>query len=164
MSDDRLDALDYYDLLQVEPTASVDDVRRAFHAFALRYHPDRFSGSTPEKQERAATIYRRGAEGYRVLCDREQRATYDEQRTRGKLRFDPEEAAAARPRTEGPGSQSLQVKNARARPLVQKATEAFRKGDWAVARLNLKMALQHEPGNALIMARLAEVEEKLTKK
>lgn len=166
MSDDRLDQLDYYDLLQIEEGASADDVRRAFHAFALRYHPDRFAGTPPEKQERAAQIYRRGAEAYRVLCDREQRRAYDEQRQRGKLRFDPEDA----PRTssppagsEGSPSQSA-VRSPRARPFVQKASEAAKKGDWAVAKLNLKLALQHEPGNPLLEARLSEAEARLAKK
>jgi curved DNA-binding protein CbpA len=166
LSEDRLDELDYYDLLQVAEDATVDDVRRAFHAFALRYHPDRFAGAPPEKRDRAAHIYRRGAEGYRVLCDRELRRTYDEQRARGKRRFDPEDNV--KPKlvpTEGIGSQAMSVKSPRARPFVQKATEAYRKGDWATAKLNLKLALQHEPGNPILVARLVEVEQKLgTKK
>ncbi len=166
-SADRLDDLDYYDLLEVEDGVAVDDVRRAFHAFALRYHPDRFAGAAPEKQERAAHIYRRGAEAYRVLCDREQRRAYDEQRARGKLRFDPDDVVVASrpaPSTEGPPSQSIQVKSPRARPFVQKAAEAYRKQDWAMARLNLQLALQHEPGNVLLEARLAHVEQQISKK
>ena len=31
----------------------------------------------------------------------------------------------------------------------------------AAARLNLKLAMQHEPDNALLQARLAEVEQRL---
>ncbi|WP_083457483.1 J domain-containing protein [Sandaracinus amylolyticus] len=158
MSDDRLDQLDYYDLLQVEPTSTIDDVRRAFHAFAAKYHPDRFAGAPPEKQERAAQIYRRGAEAYRVLLDPEQRRIYEAQRARGKLRLDPEEKTD---RGNGPGTGGLAIRSPRARPFAQKATEAFKKGDWATARLNLKLAMQHEPENALLQARLAEVEQRL---
>ena len=158
--DDRLDQLDYYELLSVEEGASADDVRRAFHAFAVKYHPDRHSDGSPEKVERAAQIYRRGAEAYRVLCDREQRRVYDDQRSRGKVRFDPEDV----PRTsEGPGTGSIQVRSPRARPFVQKASDAYKKGDWAAAKLNLKIALQHDAGNALLEARLADVEQKLKK-
>ncbi|MDQ3037714.1 MAG: DnaJ domain-containing protein [Myxococcota bacterium] len=165
MSDDRLDQLDYYDLLQVEESANADDVRRAFHAFAAKFHPDRFSGA-PEKQERAGAIYRRGAEAYRVLCDREQRRVYDEQRARGKLRFDPEERPSERPGGPSvlPPSGAIQVRSPKARPFAQKALDAYKKSDWSTAKLNLKLAIQHEPGNALLEARLADVEQKLRAK
>jgi curved DNA-binding protein CbpA len=169
MADDRLDQLDYYDLLQVDPNATADDVKRAFHAFALRYHPDNYASAPPEKRERAAQIYRRGAEAYRVLCDRETRRLYDEQRARGKLRFDPEEAARARPAgaasiADRATTAAIAVRSPRARPFVQKANEAYKRGDWSTAKLNLKLALQHEQGNALLEARLADVEQKLAKK
>ena len=156
MSDYRLDQLDYYDLLQVGTSATADEVRRAFHAFATKFDPDRFAGAPPEKRERAAHIYRRGAEAYRVLLDPEQRRLYDAQRARGKLRLDPEEKT-----DRGAPTGSLGVRSPRARPFAQKAADAVKKGDWATARLNLKLALQHEPGNALLEARLAEVEQNL---
>lgn len=169
MSDDRLDQLDYYDLLQIAPAANADEVRRAFHAFALRYHPDRFSGAPPEKQARAAQIYRRGAEAYRVLCAPDQRRAYDEQRARGKVRFDPDEVPPkAPPKTagasEGPSSVSVSIKSPRARPFAQKADEAAKRGDWKTAKLNLKLALQHEPANPLLELRLREAEANLTRK
>lgn len=167
MSDDRLDQLDYYELLQIGAGASADDVQRAFHAFALRYHPDRFAGASDEKKERAAQIYRRGAEAYRILCSPDQRRAYDEQRARGKVRFDPEEAPKSSPTAatlEGPPSVSLSVKSPRARPFAQKASEAAKKGDWSTAKLNLKLALQHEPGNPLLEVRLREAEANLAKK
>lgn len=160
MSDDRLDQLDYYELLQIEEDAAADDVRRAFHAFAAKFHPDRFAGAPAEKQERAAAIYRRGAEAYRVLCDREQRRVYDDQRARGKLRLDPEERPSERAPVVG-GSGAVQVRSPKARPFAQKALDAYKKGDWQVAKLNLKLAIQHEPGNALLEARLADVEQKI---
>lgn len=164
---DRLDQLDYYELLQVEESANADDVRRAFHVFASKFHPDRFAGAPPEKIERAGAIYRRGAEAYRVLCDREQRRLYDDQRARGMLRLDPEEKPSERPGAPPsvvPASGSIQVRSAKARPFAQKASEAFKRSDWATAKLNLKLAIQHEPGNALLEARLADVEQKLARK
>lgn len=157
MSDDRLDQLDYYELLRIEPTATTDDVRRAFHDFALRYHPDRYAGAPPEKLERAAQIYRRGAEAYRVLTNLEQRKRYDQQIASGELRYvEPVEASVPKG-----AAGVLEVRSARARPFVAKALEAEKKGDLAQARLNFGMALQHEPDNALLKARLDEVVAKL---
>lgn len=165
---DRLEQLDYYDLLQVDERANADEVRRAFHVFAAKFHPDRFAGAPAEKVERALTIYRRGAEAYRVLSDMELRRRYDEQRLRGKLRFDPEETAPSP--TIPPGvlasaaSGPVQVRSHKAWPFAQKAWDAYKKMDWRTARLNFKLAIQHEPDNALLEARLAEVERKIREK
>jgi curved DNA-binding protein CbpA len=166
---DRLDQLDYYDLLQVDESASADDVRRAFHVFAAKFHPDRFAGAPDEKTQRALTIYRRGAEAYRVLSDWELRQRYDWQRARGKLRFDPEDTSSA-PSNPPPNASSsaasgpIQVRSHKARPFAQKAWDAYKKMDWPTARLNFKLAIQHEPGNALLEARLADVEQKIREK
>src|SRR5687768_14954832 len=112
MSDpDPLEKLDYYTLLQLPATATVDEIRNAFHRFAAKYHPDRFvgSGAEPNKVERAAQIYRRGAEAYKVLCDAPRRKLYDAGLARGQLRFDP--AAEPAPAPAVVGQWPIKVKN-----------------------------------------------------
>lgn len=159
MSADQLDRLDYYALLQVDEEATADAIREAFHAFALRFHPDRFSTATESKRERASQIYRRGAEGYRVLMNPVTRRRYDEGLRSGELRLRPSEQR----QSEAPsaGSSRLSVRSPRARPFATKAMQALKNGDLKTARLNLKMALQHEPDNALLRARLTDVERRL---
>ena len=158
MAHDPLDDLDYYDLLRIDPSATADDVRRAFHDFAMRYHPDRYSGADDDKQERAAAIYRRGAEAYRVLTDVEQRRRYDEGLRSGTLRYEePSSSSVTRP-----PSGMLEVKNLRARPLLQKALEQIKSGDLKGAKLNLTLALNYEPENILLQAKLADVKQKLS--
>ena len=157
---DQLDRLDYYTLLQVADDANTDVIRAAFHAFALRYHPDRFAGAPRDKSERAAQIYRRGAEGYRVLLDPAMRSEYDRGLGAGRLRLTTEDTRreeVARRRRSG----QLGVRTRRARPFVTKAQQAAKAGDLSGARLNLKLALSHEPDNAMIQARLADVEQRL---
>ena len=157
---DRLDKLDYYTLLQVSDDANADVIRAAFHTFALRYHPDRFTGGPPEKSERAAQIFRRGAEGYRVLLDPSTRSEYDRGLSEGRLRLTAEDTRrgeVAKRRKSG----QLGVRTRRARPFVTKAQQAVKAGDLSAARLNLKLALSHEPDNAMIEARLADVERRL---
>lgn len=155
---DRLDQLDYYTLLRIVPGASADAIREAFHAFALKYHPDRFAGAPEAKRERAAQIYRRGAEGYRVLMNAATRRSYDEGLGTGKLRAVAQETSRPVP---GSSPAALTVTSARARPFATKALQAFKSGDYKTAKLNLKLALGHEPDNALLKARLADVEQRL---
>ncbi len=156
---DPLDELDYYTLLVVADGASADEVRRAFHVFALKFHPDRHAAASPEKRERAAVIYRRGAEGYRVLLDPTQRRHYDAQLAAGKVRFDAEHAAKQQ-RSVSTTTGTLTV-GPLARPFATKADQALRAGDLKTARLNLQIALRHEPENVLLTAKLASVELQL---
>lgn len=155
--EDPLDKLDYYALLRIDEGANADDVRRAFHDFAMRYHPDRHAGGDEEKVERAAAIYRRGAEAYRVLSDMEQRRRYDEQLAGGALRYE-EPTATGLSR---PPSGAIDVRTMRARPFVQRAMEQMKTGDFKGAKLNLALALNYEPENPTLLAKLDEVRAKL---
>ncbi len=156
---DRLDQLDYYTLLGLEQQATADDVRDAFHTFALKFHPDNHSESDPEKLARATQIYRRGAEAYRVLLDSQSRAAYDAGLQRGELRLKADaEQRKSRPRS---GAQSVGRK---AHPFVKKAQLAIKREDWQAAKLQLKIALQHDPENAYIEAKLASVDTEIAKK
>src|SRR5262249_28335436 len=84
---DALDKLDYYSLLNLSRSASIDDIKRAFRAFARRYHPDRHTQSGEDKIDRATEIYRRGGEAFQVLSDPILRAAYDKMRERGEVRM-----------------------------------------------------------------------------
>jgi len=63
---------DYYNVLGVKKTASIDDIKRSFRALALKYHPDR----NPEDVD-AEQRFREIAEAWEVLGDPEKRAMYD---------------------------------------------------------------------------------------
>lgn len=158
---DPLEALDYYTLLSIDASAGPDDVRRAFHRFAAKYHPDRFLsvGASASKVERANQIYRRGAEAYKVLTDGRRRKLYDVQLSQGKVRFDATAEAPPEPAqlTKWP----VKVKSPMARPFATKAEQAFKAGDFGTCKVNLRMALSKDAGNAQIAALLAEVELRL---
>ncbi len=159
---DPLEQLDYYTLLQVPQDASPDQVRRAFHQFASKYHPDRFqgTGAVESKIERAAQIYRRGAEAYRILCDSKRRKAYDYGLTQGKMRFDANAAPA--PEAAVLGKWPIKVKNPIARPFATKAEQAYKAGDWGNSRVNLKLALARDKGNAQIELLLKHLDQKLS--
>jgi curved DNA-binding protein CbpA len=158
---DPLEQLDYYTLLQVAQGATPDEVRRAFHRFAAKYHPDRFSGvgAPADKVERAAQIYRRGAEAYKVLTDSVRRQRYDAGLAQGRLRLDPNAELPAAPASVG--QWPIKVSNPLARPFALKAEQLYKAGDWGNAKTNLKLALQKDRGNALIELLIRDVEQKL---
>jgi curved DNA-binding protein CbpA len=155
VSGDRLDELDYYTLLQVEPSATADAIRGAFHRFALKYHPDNHTDGGPEKLARANQIYRRGAEAYRVLSNPEARRAYGAQLAAGKLRYEPEGGGTGE--TRRPSVRS-RLPAPKARPFYARAQQALKEGSYQQARLNLQVALGHDPENPELLALLAEAE------
>lgn len=158
----QLDELDYYALLGVSEDAGVQEIKRAFRAFAERRHPDLFAGD-PGRVAEATRIYRRATEAYRVLTHTEQRRRYDEQRKQGKRRLDPLTAGTASLRP-GAASGRPDAVPPRARPFLTRAEQALAAGDLMQARLNFRIALQHDPGNEQLRRRLAEIEDRLTQR
>lgn len=66
------DGKDYYDILGVSKTASVDEIKKAYRKLALQYHPDR--NKTKEAEEKFKEINK----AYEVLSNSEKRQTYDQ--------------------------------------------------------------------------------------
>lgn len=64
--------VDYYELLDAEPTATKQALRDAFRQAAKRYHPDH-NADSPEAEERFKLIM----EAWNTLGDEEKRADYD---------------------------------------------------------------------------------------
>jgi hypothetical protein len=63
---------DYYKLLGVLPTATTEEIKRAYRQLALKYHPDRNSG---DKSSEA--FFKRVTDAYSILSDPEQRESYN---------------------------------------------------------------------------------------
>src|SRR3989442_2347108 len=68
--------MDYYEVLQIEVSATFDEVHKAYRSLALRYHPDR--NSTPGASSVMSSIN----EAYAVLSEPSRRRSYDEERSK----------------------------------------------------------------------------------
>lgn len=71
---------DYFQLLEIPPTATADEVKKAFRLQIARYHPDKVQHLGKEFQDMAADRAAELTEAYRVLSDEGRRAEYDRAR------------------------------------------------------------------------------------
>ena len=90
---ERLDMLDYFELLGISTDASAAVVKRAFYTESRAYHPDRFFHLTDEAfKAQVHEVYKRVTEAYFVLRDDTRRRKYLDDVTgpdrARKLRFD----------------------------------------------------------------------------
>jgi len=73
------DLPDYYAVLEVAPTGSPDDIKKAYKKAALKWHPDRVPADSPERSKRTK-MFQRINDAYYTLCDPTRRREYDEAR------------------------------------------------------------------------------------
>ena len=64
---------DYYEVLEVTKTATVEEIKKAYRKKAIQYHPDKNPG---DKQ--AEENFKEAAEAYDVLSDPQKRQRYDQ--------------------------------------------------------------------------------------
>ncbi|CAK7297129.1 DnaJ homolog subfamily B member 7 [Vulpes lagopus] len=65
--------VDYYEVLGVQRYASPEDIKKAYHKVALKWHPDK----NPENKEEAERKFKEVAVAYEVLSNNEKRDIYD---------------------------------------------------------------------------------------
>ena len=64
---------DYYEVLEVEKTTSLDEIKKAYRKKAIQYHPDKNPGDKEAEEK-----FKEAAEAYSVLSDDKKRKLYDQ--------------------------------------------------------------------------------------
>lgn len=123
-------SIDYYEVLQVKPTASREEIDRAFRRLVLIYHPDK----NPDRREWSEQRIRELIRANEILGNEEKRRTFDQIR---RLRRGPKTKRVSEPffrRKRDPGARAylilhllLENKAAEARQVL--AEEVARHGD-----------------------------------
>jgi DnaJ-class molecular chaperone len=153
-----MDELDYYQLLNVEPSASTADIRKAFHVSSRNFHPDANRDLVGEMRDQCRQISKRITEAYCVLRDTRRRSAYDSRISEGEtLRIQIAEAKNAHDeqrKVERSGA------TAQGRQFYGKAEADLKAGNLAGAIQNIQMALTFEAGNVGFKSMLEELRER----
>jgi DnaJ-class molecular chaperone len=148
-----LEDSNYYELLGVLEIADESAIKRAFHDFALGFHPDSQPALDADADACVRRVFERGAEAYRVLSHSDMRARYDLALARGQLRLGASEIPV---RAAIGGAKSLDdlCRSAAARLHAQRASELISRGDLTAAKRELMLAIREDGGNPELAERL----------
>ena len=70
----------YYDILEITPQSSIDEIKRAYHQHSLKYHPDKIhhiDESSSISLDMMKMRYHAIQEAYQVLSNEESKKKYD---------------------------------------------------------------------------------------
>lgn len=98
---DKAKSQNYYDLLNIPPTASPDEIKKSYYSLAKKYHPDRYHQSAVADLKSALdTIFSTLAQAYDTLKVPATRCSYDAK----ALRPEPSSGTAAEKPAQGASS------------------------------------------------------------
>ena len=148
----------YYEILRVPSGAPVEDVKAAFHEFALEVHPDRYVDAPPADAMVASEIFKRGVESYKVLTNPKTRAAYDKGLLEGRLRY-VEGQAVAPPAAAATRKLTLEevAQRPKAKQHALKADRCISAGRLDDARIALLSAINEDYDNEDLKERLNQL-------
>jgi curved DNA-binding protein CbpA len=156
--DELIEQSSYYEVLGLLEIADRGAIRKAFHEFAVAFHPDAFPDADRETADALLRVFQRGAEAYRVLSRPDSRAEYDLALAKGQLRLDGTIGPAPLARNSDIRSLDELCRSPGARRYAKRAEELISNGDLTAAKRELQMALREDGENADLAERLDAID------
>ncbi len=148
---ETLDAMSYYQLLDVDTAATRDVIEAAYYRRARGMHPDRHTYETdPERQYALVRLYARIGEAFRVLRDPVLRSAYEDELADGRTRLSHDAEQASRLQSSAPDPRTPH-----AAKLLETAHALLSAGNIAGGRAQLHLAAQFEPESVAIKRAMA---------
>ena len=72
-----MDVKGYYSTLGVSENATQDEIKKAYRALCMKWHPDRWATGTEEEKKKAEDEFKKVAEAYNTLGDEQKKKEYD---------------------------------------------------------------------------------------
>ena len=138
-----VDKQNYFEMLGVGPTATVDEVKAAYIALAKTWHPDRLPAALADVKDGCARVFARMSEAHQTLTDDDKRSRYSRLMKEGG---------------ETPEQQQEIANVLGATVEFQKAEIWLRKNDLAQSEQHARRALELDPQQADYVALVAWLE------
>jgi curved DNA-binding protein CbpA len=135
----------YYEILGLQRTATIQEIKKRYRELARKYHPD-----VHRDKELAQRAFVQIVEAYKTLSDAMARRQYDESLGR------PTTTPGAPTRRSGPG-QSARPRITEAQRLIGEAQLAFVRGRFSEAAIRCRQALRSNPNLARAHAILGDI-------
>jgi tetratricopeptide (TPR) repeat protein len=138
-----IDREDYFQMLDIDRTSTIDQARDAFLALAKTWHPDKIPLALADVKPECARVFARLSEAHTTLVDEKRRANYMKLLTEGGAT---------------PEAQATIVAVIEASTNFQKAEVHMRRNDFAQAEAMCRKAVEADPGQPDYLAMLAWLE------
>lgn len=158
----QIDGLDYFQILNLDQSASAQQIKASYYAMARALHPDKFYHLPDEELKTAVhKIYKRITEAHTILKDEAKRVKYradiggpDRMK---KLRFNED----AEHETKKQQQEAIKVaKTPKGEQLYKAALLDMQHSRWDAAYKNIQTALLFERDNQALKDLLAEIDRR----
>jgi curved DNA-binding protein CbpA len=116
-----------YEVLDVGGLAAIDEIKNAYHALALRFHPDRFHRSDRELRNKVESAFARIAQAYETLSNESLRSDYDANRPSKQVVTGGQKSAISANDSNGAKPPAPRAENNRAEASFQHGLDALKR-------------------------------------